>query len=252
MDWDWIEKLLDQYSRIARLYPAVLATAPAIWTTVALDTGGVESISHGAMFVVVAAGVLYLFTSIARSRGKHVEPKLLEKWGGWATTALLRHRNTLIDSLTKARYHEKLGTLCGLSLPSVQEEANEPRHADDIYRSATKKLIELRRGPEYSLVHSENASYGFRRNLFGLKPVATAIALVAAGASVSGWWLKADQPDRWQAIINLAASFPEMLLLGLLNIGYAGLWLWIVRESFVFQAASDYALALLRTLDQPT
>jgi hypothetical protein len=121
-------RFFDRYNRVARLYPALLTIAPLIWTVALLHPGvmtgtAVRTVASSAMIF----GGLYFLSSIARWRGKAVEGKLLDSWGGWPTTLLLRHRDDTIDRFTKGRYHTALERACdGLSLPSAEEETRDP------------------------------------------------------------------------------------------------------------------------------
>src|ERR1051325_796828 len=100
-----IGKLFDSYSRTARLSPALLVILPAFWTAVTLAPVDLDGPKASWFFSIIAGfGALYLLTSLARSRGKAAEDKLVKDWGGWPTTIALRHSNGHIDRLTKARY----------------------------------------------------------------------------------------------------------------------------------------------------
>jgi hypothetical protein len=244
-----IMKLFDSYSRVARLYPSLVALAPIIWSAVALFPSIIENTSRGAAFVTAAAAVLYFLTSIARSLGKRAEIKLLRRWGGWPTTILLRHQDSGIDRVTKERYHRALERMSGLKLATPEEEQRDLVQADDLYRSATRKLIEQRRDPKYHLIHGENASYGFRRNLYGLKPVAIVETLIVIFATALGWWLITPQPYTLPVVIQTTINYPHFLLLLLLDLSYFLLWIWAVTPNFVYQAGREYGEALLRTLD---
>jgi hypothetical protein len=181
-----------------------------------------------------------------------IEPDLIAKWGGWPTTVLLRHRDLVIDPNTKLRYHAALTALCdGLALPSkaVEEEARED--SDRIYSSAIKRLIERRRGPEFGILHAENASYGFRRNMLGMKPFGIAIAISAIIIAIVAW-LYLAHPTRldFTELANGIASNWLLSTFVALDVMYIGVWCLIVREPFVYQAAREYAEALLKTLEQ--
>ena len=142
-------------------------------------------------------------------------------------------------------------TLCNGNLLPTQEEENErPDEADLRYRSATKRLIEARRTATYHLLHQENAYYGFRRNLLGLKTFAMTTTLFLTGVIAVVWWhsatwqnlsidgLLADATVRWSLYVVLLS-----------NLVYLTLWLLMVTPRFVRQAADEYAFALFRTLD---
>lgn len=246
--FDAVMKFFDSYSRVARLYPSLLAFAPILWSALALFPSFLESFGHGAAFVTVAACIFYFFSSLSRSLGKRAEPKLLSRWDGWPTTTLLRHRDTSIDTHTKARYHRSLEAMTGLVFPTLEKERLEPKHADDVYRSATKKLIEQRRGTQYALLHGENASYGFRRNLYGLKPLAVVEAVILIALAAFAWWLVTPEPITRVGIAQSVTTYPYFPVLIAADLFYIFLWLWVTPH-FVHQAAQEYGEALLRTLD---
>jgi hypothetical protein len=235
-------KLSDSYNRIARLYPAVIALVPILWTAAITAPRLVElDLTRTVATAVVATALLYALASVARSRGKILEPKLLERWGGWPTTAMLRYRNQIHDPHTKARYHAALRKLCPtLPWPSEDDERRNPDEADKIYRSATLALVEHRRDPNYKHLHRENASYGFRRNLLGLKPIATMILFGCAIATSGVWHFRSEVISTDTLGLLLAADVATLIF-----------WFGIVRPQYVYQSAVEYGLALFRTLDEP-
>jgi len=243
-------KMFDRYNRVARLYPALIALAPVLWTALALVPSSGPKMLTGGLAVAIFGCILYLLTSIARSGGKVIEPRLISKWGGWPTTILLRHRDTVIDTITKARYHAALSRLLGgIQLPSPAEERQSPDTADEIYRSATKRLIEARRGEQYWLLHGENASYGFRRNLLGLKPAALTLVIVAACLTGLALFLTIPRTLTWAASADFIGDHTALVSILIGDFCYILLFAFVVRPEFVFQAAREYAEALLKTLD---
>jgi hypothetical protein len=202
--------------------------------------------------VVGFSCLFYLLASIARSRGKVIEERLISNSGGWPSTIVLRHRDTTVDRLTKARYHQRLADLCpDLRFPSPDEEAAAPSDADAVYRSATKRLIELRRGAEYQMLHRENASYGFRRNALGLKPVSIAITLLVMAVTAIIWW-RAFPADTLTGVAASADVARRWYVYGLfaVDLAYIGIWVFVIRPEFVAQAGREYAEALFRTLER--
>ncbi len=66
----------------------------------------------------------------------------------------------------------------GVTLPSPEAEATDPEAADSLYDSAVQWLIpQTRSGGRFPLVFQENVNYGFRRNLWGLRPIGLAVAI---------------------------------------------------------------------------
>ncbi len=244
--------LFDDYNRKARLYPALLTIGPVFWTVAAFDPSLIiGSLSHVLSSIILFSGALTLLSNLARWRGKIKERTLIEKWGGWPSTSLLRHRDVTIESFTKARYHRKLENICeGLQMPTEEEEGVNPSEADERYRSATRRLIEKRREKEYHLVHAENAQYGFRRNLLGLKSTAlTILCLVTLFTGLALVYGTRTPISSWESFyVDFHEREPLYLLL-LGNILAMIVWIWAIRPSFVKQASEEYAVALFRTLE---
>src|SRR6516164_1456109 len=181
-----IAQLLDPYSRQARLQPALVVVVPAavlivVWFPALWSVWGLV------LTVASSCGVTLLLSQIARDRGKRLEPELYTSWGGKPSVALLRHADERIDDNTKARYRAFLASrLPDLKLPSPAEEEADPARADRAYESVTAWLLTQTRDTKtFGLLFRENISYGFRRNLWGLKPIGLPIALACACASTT-------------------------------------------------------------------
>ncbi|QEY13279.1 hypothetical protein [Cellvibrio sp. KY-YJ-3] len=246
-------RLFDGYARTARLYPALLTFAPLVWTLGFLHpqliTGSNSKMVAG---LIGAFGGLFLLSSIARHCGKRAELRLFRQWEGARTTTLLRHRDDSIDPFTKARYHSALQKLCGklLTLPTEQQEFASPAEADLKYESATKCLIENRRTKEYWLVHHELASYGFRRNLLGLKPIGLIILTIAIAVNLISWYHALHPIDEGlNQILEDVMIRWQLYALFLANLGYFAVWLFIINDRFVLHSADEYAVALFRSLE---
>jgi len=119
-----------------------------------------------------------------------------------------------------------------------------------IYRSATKRLIEARRGKQFQMVEDENASYGFRRNTFGLRPAAVGISAVAAVTTGLIWYAALAKPLDLTTFAQSVTTYPYLPILLATDLVYMAIFIFLINRHFVRQAADEYALALLRTLDQ--
>ena len=150
--------------------------------------------------VASSFGLALLLAQVARDRGKRLEPALYDTWGGKPSVALLRHRDTRIDEHTKSRYREFLkGQLPQLKLATIEEEGANPEAADNAYQSVTAWLLtQTRDTKRFSILFRENISFGFRRNLWGLKPVGIAVTLMASCASTAAiayrYWAEQRAP----------------------------------------------------------
>jgi hypothetical protein len=253
-----LSKLFDSYSRQARLFPGLLTLFPIILTAIAWFPRLVTS-SWGATLVTVgtSCGLLYGLTVLSRSRGKKVEKRLLTEWGGWPTTIWLRHREEHLPPPVLARYHAFFAKNVPLFVaPNAEQEGADPKAADGMYASAVKWLQERCRGKAFPLVEKENAEYGFRRNMRGLKPIGVAACLAALliSALAIAW--------RYDPVIPAISSLSMPLLLkalaaikpaaiGAICVDMAALvaWFVIVRDDWVRDAGDQFARALLACCD---
>lgn len=229
---------IDSYTWYARVLPVYLTIFPVAMVIAALPLRGLNlPISAIVSFVFVP--LAYFGGELGSDRGKKRERGLWSKWGGPPTTRFLRHSNDEFNHVTRQRVHEKLRTL-GLHVPSPEEEQRPS--ADDYYASCTDELIRRTRdSSRFPLVFKGLTQYGFRRNLFGLKPIALPISFISlaicAGSAVLTW--QSEDPS---AIPIIATAISLGLLLS---------WLFWVKEEIVHVAANRYARFLLEaTLEQ--
>lgn len=227
---------LDRYTCQARLLPSIIVLLPA-WLGIAAWFPIEEATKVFAATAVVYLALAALVAQLGRDLGKRKEPSLFAEWGGSPTTQLLRHANTMLPSHLRLRYHEKLSTLCGVALPSCNAESANPAAADSVYDTCVRVLRERTRDrKEYRLVFSENVNYGFRRNLWGMKPAAVVVALL--GLAGAGARICTD------TVVGQAP--PSTALVGVLVSALLLTW-WVARitPSWVRLAAEAYAERLL-------
>ena len=233
--------IADAYERKARLYPALLLVAPVVATAVAIISAklsGFQSLGTS----IVGCGGAFLLTQLARDAGKKGEPVLLQEWGGLPSVAILRHRDMRIDSITKARYHKKLSTLVkGANAPNAEQEQADPTAADTVYTAwSTYVRVNTRDTKKYPLLFQENVSYGYRRNVWGLRLigiVTTTICFVIAVARI-------------YQLHKSAANIPDELLAAL-TFTFIVFLLWVFRftPDWVRIPADAYAARLAEAVD---
>jgi hypothetical protein len=228
---------LDAYTRKARFGPALLAAVPALAVigASALSTESTVKVIGGA-----AGAVALAVCGLVRDRGRELEPDLWARWGGGPTVRRLRWRDAE-DEEPVRRLHERLNALLDHPLPDARTEAEDPAAADRRYDEAVAALRERTRDPSrYRLVFAENAEYGFRRNAFGLRPLALAIAVAALALSV-GLFIGSggdgsERATRW----GLAAAVAAGLFL---------YWWLVVTPHWVRRSAELYADRLLQAIE---
>lgn len=224
------------YSSRARLQPALLAALPLSALSVAVFVARPAWWSS-LVAVAGASGISALAAQIARSAGRAKEPSLWRSWGGPPTTSALRHRSATNPTQLR-RYHEAIERTLGISLPSSLEESNDPATADQTYEIAVKGLIERTREVErFPVVFEELCGYGFRRNLYGLRPAAIVACVVSLLGCVVGILIASGEAGDVQA-----APFVVVAILDVLELAF--LWRFVTSE-WVRDASTTYARALL-------
>lgn len=226
---------MDRYSITARVYPMLLFFLP-ISVIFIITIGNFKTYYESALQIGLISVLTYLLSHIGRDAGKKKEAYLWSKWGGPPTTQLFRWSNGKIDKYTKSRNHSKMTLLCPVNIHINEEfETRNKSEADEIYSSWTKYIIGHTRDKAlYPLIFKENISYGFRRNLLGLKPYAITLTTILISSIYfyfvysKNVWLPLQMPNTF--IIS------EILLFFILFF-----WIFKVTENWVSSAAFSYA-----------
>jgi hypothetical protein len=229
---------LDRYSRNARLKPALLVLLPTFITT-AVWFPKVWTLLGGLVAMISACGFTFLLAEVARFKGRQVQAEMVRENGGKFTTILLRHRDSTLNGATKKNYHSFLQKSANIELPSKEQEEADPVDADDRYCGVVDWLLEATRG-ENSLVFKENVSYGFRRNLLGLK--LSALLLIVPCLLINAFFAcRSFGVDQ--------ARFVTGCIVSLALVAIGAIWVLIVQRSFVEDAGRTYASRLLAQCD---
>jgi hypothetical protein len=233
--------ITDGYERKARLYPALLLAAPIIITVAGIAATKLSTLESLAT-ALAGCGGAFLLTQLARDAGKKREKQFFVAWGGLPSVAIFRHRDTRIDTITKARYHKQLAALVkGAKAPSPEEERSDPTMADQVYSAWSSYLrVHTRDTKKYSLLFQENVSYGYRRNVCGLRPLGIAVSVLALLGDVA--WLYHVRSTTGTVTTESAAALICVFVLLLL-------WMFRFTPTWVRIPADAYAERLAETTD---
>ena len=132
----------DAYTRAARPEAGAAVVLPAALAVLAW----LPDAKLGAPWaVVVTCGGTYLMAQVARMRGKAKEPELFARFGGPPTIARLKQLDAP-NPVTLHRWRRKLQELLpDQTLPTPEQERDDPEGANRIYASITQLLIEKTR-----------------------------------------------------------------------------------------------------------
>ncbi len=231
----------ERYNREARLYPALLLIAPAVITVVALFSA--KLIGFKSLWAAMLGfGGAFLLTQLARDTGKKNEASLFAKWGGLPSVAIFRHRDSRLDSITKARYHKKLsGLVKEAKAPTPEQEQADPTAADAVYAAWSNYLrVSTRDTKKFALLFQENVAYGYRRNVWGLRPIGIAVTLLSLGAC--GFRLNHiyQSSGKFDEALVGAVLFSALMLL---------LWLFRFTREWTRVPADAYAERLAESVE---
>jgi hypothetical protein len=218
--------MLDAYNRKARLAPAVLAGLPGVLFLIATAVKPTAESSVGA---AVLAALTLLICTLVRDRGRRIEPGLWEAWGGPPTSVRLRWGRPGAEATTRS-LHQRVSAATDVALPDADRQASDPAEAERVYEQAVLVLRERTRdSTAFPLVAAENAEYGFRRNLLGLRPLALAGAGITLAAST----------------VLLADGHARFAVPALASVVAGAIWLRLIGPVWVRLAAERYADRLL-------
>jgi hypothetical protein len=227
---------VDIYTLKARIFPAFLLCLPvALAVTAWAPEAKLPTI---ALFGITGnVAVSFLVAERVRDQGKAKEPELWKSWGGPPTTQLLRHKNPEVSPQMRNTWRQALEELYGSALPTAASETKAPEKADQAYEAAVFRLRERTREAEkYPLVFKENVSYGFRRNLWALKP--TGICLAGASTLACAAKIAMANFTEWTIESHAVIAFVACVVLLVW-------WLMAITKTWVRTPAFEYAKRLL-------
>lgn len=237
-----VSVVMDSYDRRARFYPMVVVLLPALLGGASWLPSGIEF--HGLIGgAVITLAVSAFLTQLARDQGKRREKELFQIWGGRPSDLALSYSGRMFAEATLARCHKKLMAIDpGLQLPPSKEyERAHAKESKAAYAAATDLLVARTRDKtRFPLLFKENVSYGFRRNLWGMKAVGVLTSALGLSASIVkiAVFAMADSPIDSVPVLSCCGS-------GLL------LMLWCVRvtPSWIRICADAYSKQLVEATE---
>ena len=223
-------KIFDAYSLRARLFPAIIAAAPALAALTLLISW--RSDLSNAIATIASLVLLFAIADLARARAVLLS-ELYQAWRDAVDYDVAKRSD--VDSGSKERtafLAAKLGCQ-----PSLMKRG-EPNSADAFYEQCGVWLRQNTRDTnKFSVLFAENVTYGFRRNLLGVKRLALGLNLLVVGICVvllwrTSWAIEAEQGKRVAVVLIVAAAHAAYMLLA-------------VRKSAVWDAAKAYGRELI-------
>jgi hypothetical protein len=124
------------------------------------------------------AGGAVLLADVVRRLGFAAQRRLWADWGGAPATIALRLRQPTTNTVQRDIWRAAVEKVSGIQLASLRSESANPEKADQAINAAVSRLRELTRGDRFYLLQAENRSYGYRRNLYGVRVVGRIVAIL--------------------------------------------------------------------------
>jgi len=216
-----VVKVFDAYSLRARLFPAILAAAPALAALALLISW--RSFDLSTVVATLALTVLlFALADLTRRRGRTIERALFEEQGGKPSIVMFRRDDVTIEEAAKERYRQFLGTKLGVAVPTRHQEEIDQKSADSFYEQCGVWLRDNTRDTKkFSILFNENVTYGFRRNLLGVKWVAlginSLIVLICLAILWHGNWAWGGEPQNRVAVVLIVAAAHAVYVLTVVN-----------------------------------
>ena len=195
--------------------------------------------------VVTYCGMLVLLSNMGRDLGRNMEAKLFKKWKGSPTTRMLDPSTSDMPKMQLNKIHAGLEKLTGLSLP---EDDNDARK--DVFETWTTYLRINTRGQDngqFRLILSENISFGFRRNLYGLRWYGLALTILALGVVIGDHTMITwGGAKPWH--LDMLALRPVAKAAILITCWTLLILVFVVKEKWVKSAGEAYAKQLLEAV----
>lgn len=230
-------KVFDGYSIRARLFPAAIAIAPALAALALLVSWKSLEVSN----IVATLAVLVLMFALAdftRARGRAIEKKLYLDHGGMPSITMFRRNDSTINEGTKQRYRELLAERLSVPVPTPDVERADQGTADAFYEQCGIWLRQNTRDvKKFSLLFNENVTYGFRRNLLGVKWIALSLNLAVVGCCLAFLW---DTGWSWNSASGKRTTV--VLIIAAIHAAYI---FFAVQKLTVVDASRAYARELI-------
>jgi hypothetical protein len=232
-----VSKVFDAYSLRARLFPAIVAAAPALAALALLISW--RSFDLSTIVATLALTVLLsALADLTRRRGRAIERALFDKQGGKPSIVMFRRGDATIEEGSKERYRRFLGTKLGIAVPTRPQEEDDQKSADSFYEQCGVWLRNNTRDTKkFSLLFNENVTYGFRRNLLGVKWVALGlnsfVVCICLAILWRGNWAWGGELQNRVAVVLIVAA------------AHAVYVLTVVNRAAVWDAATAYGRELI-------
>jgi len=174
---------IDNYELRARYAPSLIVVAPfliTLWTCAPSEFQGLSAFTGGILSLIM----WYCLAMFVRFFGKKVEPQLWDEWGGNIAANLMLWENKFFNDELKKQYHDAILKYLSLTMSTKDEELLSKETAEKRCIQAFIRVRGvLRKFDPTGLWATDNAEYGFARNIYGSRKAWRFISIFMTGIS---------------------------------------------------------------------
>ena len=176
--------LLDEYSRRARLLPAMIATLPAVLAVAVWLP--LLTLAPIVTALVSWFGLGVLLSELSRDVGKRREARLWASWGGSPTLRRVRLRGDCDNPDARDRWRARIAALAPETpLLAEHDETADPIRADQLIEVCVARLRELtRKPPNFRSFFRRTSAPDLVAIFWAMKPAAVLLSLLALAAAM--------------------------------------------------------------------
>jgi hypothetical protein len=217
------ELFSDDYNFETLVVPAMVIAIPIMIVLALFGINVSWLVGFAVLGIQLVLFPLWLMASWIRDSGKKLEARLFPN--GQPTHTSLRLSNG--DDYDLRTRRQRLETVSGVALATLQEEQADALDADAKIRDAMAVAREKMRDPKkFKLLRRELKSYGFWRNMAGTRTLGIVTTGICAVLSVGAFLLSDTKKLPIAALVCAVAMFLY--------------WLFAVNNGKVTQAADRY------------
>ncbi|MNV30882.1 hypothetical protein D3C71_1221690 [compost metagenome] len=163
--------------------------------------------------------LLFAIADFSRSRGRAIEGKLYAERGGMPSITMFRRNDVTLDAGSKDRYREFLARTLSIVAPTIQEENADQGAADAFYGQCGNWLRQNTRDTKkFPILFNENVTYGFRRNLLGVKVLALYLNVIIVALCTfilwrTSWAIDTPMGNKTTVVLVVAVAHATYMLL---------------------------------------
>lgn len=168
-----LSNYFDEYTIKARVIPALVAFFPILIFPLLLTNHNYLNFSLTALAeMIILIPLLTLLAGIMQAAGNKYQEKLIKKWNGLPSTRYLRANDPTFGQEIKQELYKKIEKVFSVSIAGKND--NEINSVFDRIKSF------LRKHSPQGLYQQHNISYGFYRNLAGMRWYSLSAVIIVA------------------------------------------------------------------------